>query len=182
MRAVKRSLFYTRGFTIVELLIVIVVIGILAAITIVSFNGVQNKAYDTSVKSDLQALKKKLELNKIDNNDLYPGRPGDTVLNQLAAMGFQASKGSYKVAPSTIGNLFYCFKNANGGTFGLIAQSKSGKVFSITNTGSVTESSVSWTEDFGALCTSVLPGYDDITRGYASDDTTLGPWRAWTGK
>ena len=33
-----------RGFTIVELLIVIVVIGILAAITIVAFNGVQNKA------------------------------------------------------------------------------------------------------------------------------------------
>lgn len=36
------------GFTIVELLIVIVVIGILAAITIVSFNGVQNRAKDTA--------------------------------------------------------------------------------------------------------------------------------------
>ncbi|RYF29318.1 MAG: prepilin-type N-terminal cleavage/methylation domain-containing protein [Chloroflexi bacterium] len=32
------------GFTIVELLIVIVVIGILAAITIVAFNGVQKRA------------------------------------------------------------------------------------------------------------------------------------------
>ncbi|RYF28607.1 MAG: prepilin-type N-terminal cleavage/methylation domain-containing protein, partial [Chloroflexi bacterium] len=32
-----------RGFTIVELLIVIVVIGILAAITIVAFNGIQNR-------------------------------------------------------------------------------------------------------------------------------------------
>ena len=36
------------GFTIVELLIVIVVIGILAAITIVSFNGVQTRAKTTS--------------------------------------------------------------------------------------------------------------------------------------
>lgn len=36
------------GFTIVELLIVIVVIGILAAITIVSFNGVQNRAKDAA--------------------------------------------------------------------------------------------------------------------------------------
>jgi len=36
-----------KGFTIVELLIVIVVIGILAAITIVAFNGIQNRAKDT---------------------------------------------------------------------------------------------------------------------------------------
>jgi prepilin-type N-terminal cleavage/methylation domain-containing protein len=40
------------GFTIVELLIVIVVIGILAAITIVAYNGIQDRANDTSVKSD----------------------------------------------------------------------------------------------------------------------------------
>ncbi|MDN5835695.1 MAG: prepilin-type N-terminal cleavage/methylation domain-containing protein, partial [bacterium] len=33
-----------KGFTLVELLIVIVVIAILAAITLVAYNGVQNKA------------------------------------------------------------------------------------------------------------------------------------------
>jgi len=41
------------GFTIVELLIVIVVIGILAAITIVSFNGVQQRAAAASIQSEL---------------------------------------------------------------------------------------------------------------------------------
>ncbi len=45
-----------RGFTIVELLIVIVVIGILAAITVVAFNGVQNRAKDTRVQSDIRSV------------------------------------------------------------------------------------------------------------------------------
>lgn len=43
----------TRGFTIVEHLIVIVVIGILAAIVIVAFNGVQQKARDMSREADI---------------------------------------------------------------------------------------------------------------------------------
>lgn len=61
-----------RGFTIVELLIVIVVIGILAAITIVAYNGIQNRAALASAQSDVVSIIKKLELFKIDN-DAYPG-------------------------------------------------------------------------------------------------------------
>ena len=41
------------GFTIVELLIVIVIIGILAAISIVAYNGVIGKANDSAVQQDL---------------------------------------------------------------------------------------------------------------------------------
>ena len=44
------------GFTIVELLIVIVVIGILAAITVVAYNGIQNRARDAKVSSDMHNL------------------------------------------------------------------------------------------------------------------------------
>ena len=50
-----------KGFTIVELLIVIVVIGILAAITIVAFNGVQNRGKASSAQSAANAVVKKLE-------------------------------------------------------------------------------------------------------------------------
>jgi general secretion pathway protein G len=64
---------YARGFTIVELLIVIVVIGILAAITIVAYNGIQSRARDVKRTDDIAAIKKALELYKITNGD-YPNQ------------------------------------------------------------------------------------------------------------
>lgn len=49
-----------KGFTIVELLVVIVVIGILAAITIVSYTNVQTRAQSASILSDLTQISKKI--------------------------------------------------------------------------------------------------------------------------
>ncbi len=60
-----------QGFTIVELLIVIVVIGILAAITIVAFNGVQARAKDGERVSDLKSVMKLMEMFYVDNG-YYP--------------------------------------------------------------------------------------------------------------
>jgi prepilin-type N-terminal cleavage/methylation domain-containing protein len=59
------------GFTIVELLIVIVVIGVLAAITIVAYNGIQQRARDNRRTNDSVSIRKALELYKIDNGT-YP--------------------------------------------------------------------------------------------------------------
>ena len=56
-----KSVKTERGFTIVELLIVIVVIAILAAITIVAYNGVQNRAKAVSGQSLANTILKKAE-------------------------------------------------------------------------------------------------------------------------
>lgn len=54
------------GFTIVELLIVVVVIAILAAITVVAYNGVTQNARVSTAKSDLSNLNKVLRILETD--------------------------------------------------------------------------------------------------------------------
>lgn len=50
-----------KGFTIVELLIVIVVIGILAGLVITTYNGIQQKARNTERTTDLKTFQSQLE-------------------------------------------------------------------------------------------------------------------------
>jgi prepilin-type N-terminal cleavage/methylation domain-containing protein len=59
------------GFTIVELLIVIVVIGILAALVLNSFRGVQERARDTKRRTDVNSQASQLEVYYTDNGH-YP--------------------------------------------------------------------------------------------------------------
>lgn len=59
------------GFTIVELLIVIVVIGILAALVVTTFAGIQRKARNTERETDVKAIHGQLEAYYAENN-AYP--------------------------------------------------------------------------------------------------------------
>jgi prepilin-type N-terminal cleavage/methylation domain-containing protein len=60
-----------QGFTIVELLIVIVVIGILAALVITTYSGIQAKGRDSQRSADVAAVVTQLEAYKSDNGN-YP--------------------------------------------------------------------------------------------------------------
>lgn len=61
-----------RGFTIVELLIVIVVIAILAAITIVAYTGIQDRAKASATQSAASQAGKTIAAYAVSNNDAYP--------------------------------------------------------------------------------------------------------------
>ncbi|MET0980234.1 MAG: prepilin-type N-terminal cleavage/methylation domain-containing protein [Candidatus Saccharimonadales bacterium] len=100
------------GFTIVELLIVIVVIGILAAITIVAYNGVQSRANNTAVQADMRNFGMKLEQYYAEN-----GRPPATAA-ELNGIGYKFAANSYQA-------LIYCKNDL--GNFGITARSSSGQ-------------------------------------------------------
>ena len=77
------------GFTIVELLIVIVVIGILAAITIVAFNGVQKKARVVTLQSDLANSSKLLLSSKVTSGtNQFPATLTDANLKASSGVAY----------------------------------------------------------------------------------------------
>lgn len=87
------------GFTIVELLIVIVVIGILAAVSVVAYNGVNNRARVASASSALDQARKKLDLYRVENGS-YPA--------DLSTAGIAGSSGVAYGYSTTNSNANFC--------------------------------------------------------------------------
>ena len=95
------------GFTIVELLIVVVVIGILAAVTIIAYNGVQNRAKTATLQSDVSSSLKKIESYRVTTgSDLFP--------SDLAAAGLIASSGTTYKYDYSVEHNAYCLTATNG--------------------------------------------------------------------
>lgn len=65
---------YNSAFSLVELLVVISIIGVLAALALISFTGSQQQARDTRRKSDLNQYHTALESYGNGNNGLFPSR------------------------------------------------------------------------------------------------------------
>lgn len=108
-----------KGFTIVELLIVIVVIAILAAITIVSYNGITARANTTSAQSAASTIIKKVEAFYADGATTgYP--TGRAQLTATASAPYYVSgitlSGSDITAAPTGGPSTVAISRCNSGT------------------------------------------------------------------
>jgi len=90
-----------QGFTIVELLVVIVVIGILAALTIVSYTGIAQRAAAATLKADLKNASTKLEVYKTENNGDYPANSDDLPKSSGTTYQYIASNGTYCLAATS---------------------------------------------------------------------------------
>lgn len=94
-----------RGFTIVELITVIAILGILATITYLTYSGIQTSAQTTAVKQDLAGLVKALRTYYI-RNQAYP--------TDLTQIGYSSNKGTtYQITAS---GSTYCVTGTNGKT------------------------------------------------------------------
>lgn len=132
---------HTRGFTIVELLIVIVVIAILASISVVAYNGIRSRAESSAIKAEMVQLQKKIQTSAIQNDT-------DSVsINAPFAYGL--GTGTWKLAEPfqntrtfTLYGVFTTNNdmNANWNAIALLSPSSTNNYISLRATGSGTTS------------------------------------------
>jgi general secretion pathway protein G len=77
-----------RGFSLIELLVVVVIVGLLASIAVPAYRDVQQRAYDAVVTADLNATRQAIEAY-ITNHGTLPDE------DDLQASGFTLSPGVY---------------------------------------------------------------------------------------
>ena len=102
-----------RGFTLVELLIVVIILAILAAIVIPQFSGATVDAKESALDSNLTAMRSAIELYRVQHNNTYPAAVAATGLT--CASGLAAGTGAVDTAQALKDQLSQ-YSNAAGQT------------------------------------------------------------------
>lgn len=163
-----------RGFTIVELLIVIVVIAVLASILVVGYGAVQNNAHDASVKADLRKIDDAMKQYALDNEGVFPSTNAN-----LQTLGLKLNTSSYMMTNAR--NVYLC-TNATGTEYAVVSMSRSGKRFVIKSETGITEytGTVLWdatTTNSSATCADVDADYVPTGGGITGLVGTT--WTTW---
>lgn len=161
---------YSAGFTIVEILIIIVVIGILATITVLSFNGVQQQAREAGIKSDFEASAARIERYRSEKGE-YPPVPSSSDANLLAA-NIEIQKSLFS---TEVNNYLYCV-SSDGQSFAFAGQSLSRLTYAYGTA-----------REFGRYTSQALANYVEMCNaltgmgsGYRYGYVTNGGWRTWS--
>lgn len=101
-----------RGFTLVEVLIVVVILGILAATVLPQFTSASDDARESALVQDLQTLRSQIELYKFQHNGTYPAEGStdpqefeDAMLLSSDEQGNTGPVGSLPLGPYFVGQL-----------------------------------------------------------------------------
>lgn len=126
----------SRGFTIIEILVVIAVIGILATIIMVSYSGITSKAVEVSLKTDLSNAYSTLLNYNIDHGK-FP-----TVLDANYCPTDPVVDNAYclKASPN---NSYYQY-TSDGNNILIVIENVNGTAYYITEDGVVTSGKPIW--------------------------------------
>ncbi|MBF0282539.1 MAG: prepilin-type N-terminal cleavage/methylation domain-containing protein [Zetaproteobacteria bacterium] len=123
-----------KGFTLIELMIVIAIIGILAAIAIPQFNSYRVKSYDAAAQSDLHNLQLAYE-SFYNDHAAYPaiGSTSGTASKSSGTVTLGDATAANDVS-ITLSNNVEVFSSAKGATYAIAAKhTASANVFTVTS-------------------------------------------------
>ena len=103
-----------RGFTLVEIILVIIIIGILAAIIVPKFAGQSDNAKIANIKANVNSLRSAVRLWQSDNDGTPPTALSDLVPNYIRAIPEEPITPSVAVSPSVNGLGGWAYDNSDG--------------------------------------------------------------------
>jgi len=108
-------MFGKKGFTLIEMLIVVAIIGILAGAVLVGLGPVQKGGRDARRLSDLRQVQNGLELY-FNKNGTYPASGASLLLSEVAATIQGATGGQIPVDPRNVSPFLYYYSQLNSGS------------------------------------------------------------------
>jgi prepilin-type N-terminal cleavage/methylation domain-containing protein len=107
----RKSKADRRGFTLIEVLIVVVILGILASTVLPNITASSGKAKEAALRKDLAELRKLVQLYRFEHDGSFPSGTADNVVKQLTlasnASGTTAAPGTagFPYGPYLVGQM-----------------------------------------------------------------------------